>query len=220
MVETNERPQLFWMSGSPYSWRAMLTLEAKGVSYESRLLEWSRGDLKTPEFLGLNPRARVPVLRHGATVIRESLAIMSYLDRRFPEPALFGATPEETARIWQAIMETVHYVDTALEHLIMPIFFGQDEPGWADRRTGMHAELAGLDKVLAGRTWLANSSMSAADIALYPTVRLLLRAADRAKPEHDLALRPLEAKYPALAAWMNRIEALPFYDRTYPPHWR
>ena len=220
MAETSERPQLYWMSGSPYSWRAMLMLEVKGVAYESRLLEWSKGDLKTPEYLALNPRARVPTLRHGATVIRESLAIMAYLDRRFSEPAMFGTTAEETARIWEAILECVHYLDTALERLIVPIFFGEEEPGWADRRTAMHAELAGLERTLAGREWLATPKLSAADIAVYPIVRLLLRAADRAKPEYDLALRPLDAKYPAVARWTGQIEALPYYARTFPPHWR
>jgi hypothetical protein len=31
---------------------------------------------------------------------------------------------------------------------------------------------------------------------------------------------PFDAKYPRLASWLTRFEALPGYDRTYPPHWR
>jgi hypothetical protein len=31
---------------------------------------------------------------------------------------------------------------------------------------------------------------------------------------------PMERNYPALARWIHRIEALPGYERTYPPHWR
>jgi len=31
---------------------------------------------------------------------------------------------------------------------------------------------------------------------------------------------PLEANYPALGRWMQRVESLPGYERTYPPHWR
>jgi glutathione S-transferase len=220
MAKTAERPQLYWMSGSPYSWRAMLALEAKGVAYDSRLLEWSKGELKTPAFQALNPRTRVPVLRDGDTVIRESLAIMAYLDRCYPQPPLFGTTPEETARVWQAILESVHYLDSALERLILPIFFGEGEPRWVEHRAAMHAELAGLDRTLAAGDWLATPVLSAADIAVYPIVRLLMRANEKAKPEHDLGLRALAATYPALARWMGRIEALPYYDRTYPPHWR
>jgi glutathione S-transferase len=220
MAGTDERIELYWMSGSPYAWRAMLALEVKGVPYDSRLLEWSKGELKTPAFLALNPRARVPVLRHGATVVRESLAIIAYLDRRFPDPPLLGTTPEETARVWQATLECVHYLDTAQEHLLGPIFFGEADPRWGEQREVMHRELALLEAALAGSGWLATPRLSAADIAVYPILRLLLRGAERAKPEHDLGLRPLDAKYPNLARWMGRIEALPGYDRTFPPHWR
>jgi glutathione S-transferase len=36
----------------------------------------------------------------------------------------------------------------------------------------------------------------------------------------ELGVLPLASTYPALAAWMARMEALPGYQRTYPPHWR
>jgi glutathione S-transferase len=50
---------------------------------------------------------------------------------------------------------------------------------------------------------------------------MLLRALER-REAHDLRSRllPLEASYPAIAAWIRRIESLPGYERTYPPHWR
>ena len=52
-------------------------------------------------------------------------------------------------------------------------------------------------------------------------IQMLLRALDRREAQ-DLRgrLLPLETNYPAIAAWIKRIEALPGYDRTYPPHWR
>jgi glutathione S-transferase len=31
---------------------------------------------------------------------------------------------------------------------------------------------------------------------------------------------PMETTYPAIARWIKRMEQLPGYDRTYPPHWR
>jgi glutathione S-transferase len=30
---------------------------------------------------------------------------------------------------------------------------------------------------------------------------------------------PLDKTYPQIAAWVARVEALPGYDKTYPPHW-
>jgi len=36
--------KLYWGSGSPFAWRVMLTLEVKGLAYESKLLEFSKGE--------------------------------------------------------------------------------------------------------------------------------------------------------------------------------
>src|SRR5256885_1622785 len=102
--------QIYWGSGSPYAWRVLLAAELKRIPYESKLLEFSKGDLKTPAFLALNPRGKVPVIRDGDTVLAESLAIIAYLDRKYPEHPLLGRTPEETGRIWSAISTFESYV--------------------------------------------------------------------------------------------------------------
>jgi glutathione S-transferase len=64
----------------------------EGISYEGKLLETSKDELKTPEFLAINPLGRVPALRDGNFTLHESLAIMVYLDRKHPSPPLFGRT--------------------------------------------------------------------------------------------------------------------------------
>jgi glutathione S-transferase len=68
---------------------------------------------------------------------------------------------------------------------------------------------------------MVGDEVSAADIVLLPAVQLILRAAghERAVPL-ELGFLPLAERYPKLAAWLERMEALPGYDRTYPPHWR
>jgi glutathione S-transferase len=49
----------------------------------------------------------------------------------------------------------------------------------------------------------------------------LIRAAGKdASGSSDLRLLPIDETYPATAAWRARIQALPGYERTYPPHWR
>src|ERR1043165_4970003 len=97
--------EIYWGAGSPYAWRVLLAAEIKRIPYESRLLEFSKGALRTPEFLALNPRGKVPVIRDGDFVLAESLAILAYLDRKQPEPPLFGRTAEEAGRIGQAIAD-------------------------------------------------------------------------------------------------------------------
>jgi hypothetical protein len=56
---------------------------------------------------------------------------------------------------------------------------------------------------------------------IFPGLQMLLRALG--KPDaRELSTRflPLEINYPALRRWIARVEQLPGYERTYPPHWR
>ena len=216
--------ELYWGSGSPFAWRVMLTLEVKGLAYQSKLLEFSKGEHKTAEYLRLNPRGKVPTLRDGDFVIHESLAIMAYLDGKYPKPPLFGKTPEETGSIWRILMECENTLVRATEKVVRPIFFGQGLDKVDDIQQGAQTvqhEFNVLDERLANRAWLVGENLSAADIGVFPVVQLFLRAASKeaAQPFH-LGLLPLAQTYPQLAQWARRIEALPNYQRTYPPHWR
>ncbi len=216
--------EIFWFSGSGFAWRAVLAAELKGVPYTSRLIEASAGDHRTPEFLAMNPRGKVPVLRDGDVVVTESMAILAYLDRRFPEPPLFGRTAEETARIWRLALDFDNNVADHFTDLILPIFFGRvAEP--REQMTvaleAVRAELAALEAALSRSPWLAGDTLSAADIAVYPSIEVLMRAAGKPEAQPlDLRLLPFEKTHPALAAWRQRIQALPGYDGAYPPHWR
>ena len=90
--------EVYWGSGSPFAWRVLLALEHKRLPYVSHLLQFSKQEHKSPQMLALNPRGRVPVLKDGDYVCFESLAILYYLDRKYPEPPIFGRTPEEARR--------------------------------------------------------------------------------------------------------------------------
>jgi len=216
--------ELYWGSGSPFAWRVMLTLEVKGLEYESKLLEFSKGDHKTPAYLKLNPRGKVPSLKDGDFVLYESLAIMSYIDRKYPDPPLFGKTPEETGLIWRWLAECESYVVSAGDKLVRPIFFGQGLERVEEIQQGVQTlrdEFKRLDERLARSQWLVGDKLSAADIGIFPITQLVLRAASKeAAQPFNLGFLPLERRFPSIARWVQRIEALPNYQRTYPPHWR
>lgn len=216
---------IFWGSGSPYSWRVMLAAEVKGIEYQSNLIQFSAGDHKKPEFLAMNPHGKVPVLRDGDFVVYESLAIMAYIDRLKPEPLLFGNTAREHGDIWRLICECDNYFAPPGSQLARPIFMGQalDNPEkYSAIIETMFKELGRVESLLSkSGDWLVGDAISAADIVHYPFLATLLRMA--AKPEAKavgLVLDSYDDKHPAIAAWMKRIEALPGYERTYPPHWR
>jgi glutathione S-transferase len=224
MMAKQSQLEVFWVSGSPFAWRVLLTLEVKRLSYTSRLLEASKGDLKKPEYLRLNPRGKVPTLKDGEFVLGESLAIMAYLDRKHPAPPLFGANAQETARIWQLISECFSYLDGPANRIIAPIYFGKISEKRDDIRAAVpavHAELDRFETSLNNAAWFGGETVCAADIAIYPFLKSLLRAASKetAAPL-ELGLLPFNARYPRLAAWMQHVERLPGYEKTYPPHWR
>ena len=216
--------ELYWGSGSPFAWRVMLTLEVKKLPYKSKLLEFSKGEHKTPAYLKLNPRGKVPTLKDGDFVLSESLAIMSYLDRKYPEPPLFGRTAEETGLIWRALAECESYFLIAGDKVIRPMFFGKGLDKVEEIQEAaqlLRQELKTLDERLAASTWLVGDKISAADIGLFPLVQLLLRAASKeAAQSFQLGFLPLAQNFPHVARWVERVEALPNYQRTYPPHWR
>jgi len=215
--------ELFWISGSPFAWRVQLALETKGIPYTSHQLQASKGEHKAPAFLAINPRGKIPALKDGGIVIRESLAIMAYLDRRYPDPPLFGRDAKEAARIWQQVCEIASYLEPAAARVNRPIFFNKVAGSEDDIRAAMtdiRAELARLEGELGRDPWLAGGAVSAADLSAYPFLKSLLRAAG--KPEAaplDLDLLPFAKHYPKLSQWMARLEALPGADRAYPPHW-
>jgi glutathione S-transferase len=216
--------ELYWGSGSPFAWRVMLTLEVKRLNYASKLLEFSKGENKAPVYLQLNPRGKVPTLKDGDFVLWESLAIMAYLDRKYPDPPIFGTTAEETGLIWRALAECESYMMSAGDKVVRPIFFGKGLDKVEEIQQAaqtLRRELKTLDDKLAASPWLVGRGISAADIAVFPLVQLLLRAAGKENARRfDLGLLPFAQGFPNLAAWAGRIESLPNYQRTYPPHWR
>ena len=216
--------ELYWGSGSPFAWRVLLTLEVKNLPYESKLLEFSKGENKAPAYLRLNPRGKVPTLKDGEVVLYESLAIMAYLDRKYLDPPLFGQTAEETGLIWRALAECESYMVSAGDKVVRPIFFGKglDKVEEIEQAAEiLRREIKTIDERLGRSRWLVGDKISAADIGVFPLIQLLLRAASKeAARQFNLGLYPLAQTFPNVAAWVQRIEALPNYQRTCPPHWR
>jgi glutathione S-transferase len=216
--------EVFWGSGSPYSWRVLLALEFKRLRYESNVLDLSKQQHKSAEMLKLNPRGRVPVLQDGDFVCYESLAILGYLDRKYPQHPLFGVTAEQAGGILRRICEYQVYVEDHLNKIIAAIFFGALEARLDEVNKSLEVvitEAHTIEQRLTQAQWLAADACSAADFMIFPSIKILQRAlARREADELQTPFEPLEPNFPAIAAWLRRIEALPGYERTYPPHWR
>lgn len=209
----------YYASGSPYAWRVWLALERKQIPYEIRTLSFSAGDLKKPEFAALNPRRRVPVIVDDGFTLYESAAIVEYLDERYPRSGqpLFPADVRERAVARRLIREMDEYVAHPVEGLVGEILFKPREEWEATTilasRNALLAEFEYFERALAD-AFLAGS-VGAADFTLYPLLALMLRL-ERFKRDLDLSA----ALGPKLSAWMRRVETLPYFAKTYPPHWK
>lgn len=217
--------EVFWGSGSPYAWRVLLALEYKRLTYVSHLLQFSKQEHKSPHMLALNPRGRVPVIKDGDYVCFESLAILYYLDLKYPQPPIFGRTPEEAGTIMRVICEYQAYIEPQLNTITGAIFFGKPEELGSDRVTAAMHAVASEARTIEGRLskseWIVGDAFSAVDMVIFPGIQLLKRALEKpVARELSSRFMPVEVNYPALGRWLTRVAALPGYERTYPPHWR
>ena len=112
---------VYWGSGSPYSWRVLLALELKRLPYVSHPLQFDKQEHKAPHILAMNPRGRLPVLKDGDYVVFESLAVLYYLDLKYPEPPIFGRSAEEAAVIMRVINEFQAYTEAELMSIVTAV---------------------------------------------------------------------------------------------------
>jgi glutathione S-transferase len=207
----------YYGSGSPYAWKVWLTLEHKELAYEWKQLSFDRGETRSPEFLAVNPRGKVPVLVHDDLVIAESNAIVEYLEERFPERPLLPRDLAARAKARQFAAEADGYIAPVQRRLFQETLFTKEEARDATKIAEANAaileELARWEAQLTGDFLLGDLSL--ADFAVYPHIRAIRRVDDR-MPGHGLG-----DLWPArIAAWMKRVEALPYYEKTIPPHWK
>jgi glutathione S-transferase len=208
---------LYYMSGSPYAWRAWLALVHKGIEFTLRTMSYDAGDFRSEEFLKLTPRKRVPVLVDDGFALYESAAIVDYAEERWPQPSLFSADLRQRAIERRLIRETDQYFVDVLERLVKAVLFTPEEKRDAARIAAicsdLKAEYALWETMLAGD--YLSGALSAADYTLYPLAALIERMAAR-----NPALIPADLAGPRMAAWLRRMQALPVVQKTWPPHWK
>ena len=206
--------------GSPFSWRVWLALEHKQADYELRILSFAAGDTKKPEFVAINPRHQVPTVVDGDFVLWESLAILEYLDERFDSgKPLFCGDARTRARIRRLALEAQSYLRVeAIDPIVEELFYKDGAPPDADKmaraREALQRELAYFAGQLHG-PFLAGGDPTAADFTLYPEIGYVKRITFR-RPESRLA----ELLPAPILEWAGRIEALPYFEKTFPEHWR
>ena len=92
-------------------------LEASGAAFEPVMVKLHKGEQQSPEYRAINPRAQVPVLVDGAEVITQILAIIGYLNDRFPQLGFLPAEPLARARAMETLAWMNNTVHLSLIHI-------------------------------------------------------------------------------------------------------
>ena len=94
----------YWRSSAAY--RVRIALNLKGLDYEVIPLHLLKdgGEQHKSEYKSINPQGLIPALVDDDLGLGQSLAIMDYLENKYPEPALYPKTPEERAFALQLSM--------------------------------------------------------------------------------------------------------------------
>jgi maleylacetoacetate isomerase len=145
--------QLYTYYRSQASFRVRIALNLKGLAHDDTFLHLEKGDQFRPEYRALNPQMVVPTLIDGETKLFQSLAILEYLEEKYPEPPLLPA--DIAARAWVRGLALINIADA--HPLIVPrirhyltdqLGLGEEQlTGWI--RHWLGAGLAAMETLLA-----------------------------------------------------------------------
>jgi glutathione S-transferase len=202
---------VYSVPGSPYGRAVFAMLEEKCAGY--RLAPVAGETRKSEAHLSRHPFGRVPVLDDGGFLLYETQAILRYLDRVLPKPALTPAEPRAAARMDQVMNICDWYLFQGVcnvigfQRIIRPHLLGQpaDEAAVAQAMPQAHRVFNTLSRLVGARPFFTGETLSLADILAAPLLDFL-----RPTPEWG----PLTAANPQLVRWLDVVTARPSFQAT------
>lgn len=191
---------------APNPRRVRIFAAEKGIELPTQTISIVERQHKAPEYLTINPRGQTPALKlDDGSVLTESVAICRYLEAVHPEPALFGATPEDIGAIemWIRRVELIVMPPVGAVWVHTHPFTARlpiqrfEEYGEAQRPRVLDA-FSMCDAALRETPFLAGEAFSMADI-------VLLTAVDFA----GFIGIPLREELAGLDDWHRRVSTRP-----------
>ena len=189
-------------------------LELAGATFEPAPIKLHKGEQYGDEYKALNPRSQVPVLADGDQVITQIVAIIHYIDARFPEAGFIPTEPLARARFMEALAWMNNTVHPTFTHIFMPQKFSDNEAAQAEmKRFGVNSyrqlmgELQGLVQRAraAGNDWLGGVHVGPLDAYALTLLRWATIAGINPEDTPDLwAHVQRTAQVPAIAKTMER----------------
>lgn len=197
----------FYNSIGPNPRVVKMFMQEKGIEIPFEEVDLMQGDNRKEPFLAKNPAGQLPALElDNGSVLAEITAICEYLDEKFPGGSLIGTTPEERAetRMWTRRVDL-----NVCEPMANGFRFSEGLPLFQNRMrclpeaaAGLKAiaqdKLAWIDKLLAGKEFLAGKRMTLADILLFGFLDF-----------GAVVGQPINSEHKNVAAWFERMKARP-----------
>lgn len=161
----------FYFSPGACSLATHIALEEAGAEFDAQPISLKKGQQYTPEYLALNPKGKVPLLVVDGKPLTENVAILSYLNRAYPQAKLLPVgDPMREAEALSFIAWCASGVHTVIGRFFAP----QKICDLADSRDnvlniaaeGTAKNFALIEKTLAGKDWVFGE-WSAADAYIF-----------------------------------------------------
>src|SRR5476651_432848 len=163
----------FYYSGAPNPMKVALFLEEAGLAYEAMPVDTRKGDQHKPEFLAINPNAKVPAIVDGDATVFDSNAILFYLGEKTGK-FMPGKSPAERGQMMSWLMFVASGVGPYSGQAVHFKNFAPKELEYARNRYQFEAErhYGILNDHLAGRKYMVGDTYTIVDMALWGWGRL------------------------------------------------
>lgn len=192
--------KLYYTPFSIYSRPVWMTLIEKELPFELVSLKLDGDHLQT-EFLAINPFNHVPVLVDDGFKVIESLAILDYLEVKYPIPALLPKDSKALALVRMVEMVTVNELIPAMISIIRP---SKAPEKLAFANGQVTKVISFFESLLGGNNYFGGQQISLAEVVAGSTIPWL--------PYLGISL----AEYPNLNAWSKRLMERKAWQQTQP----
>jgi glutathione S-transferase len=190
--------KFYYNSRSPMARRVWRYLLEKGIDFESIVMNLN-GDQMQPEYLEMNPFHHVPVIVDDGFRVLESLAILDYLEAKYPEPSLL---PKDARTLATVRMVQMVSTNELLPKVITLIFESEDSPKLAQAKQHLDTGLNFLDETLGDNLFFGGEKISLADIVVGTDLSLLTKL--------GLDFN----NYPRINTWFERLMQREVWQKT------
>ncbi|MDY7006424.1 MAG: glutathione S-transferase family protein [Cyanobacteriota bacterium] len=188
---------------SPNSRRVWVTLLEKGLEFELVELKLSDGEQFKPDYLAINPFHHIPALVDDGFNVVESLAILDYLEGKYPTPTMLPQDVKDLTIVRMVQMVSVNELLPSIDALVPRIFDlpGEDLEKVEKAQQKIATTLTFFEKLLGDRSYFGSDNLTLADAVAGTIVPIF-------SIRGGISL----SEYPKVSAWCDRLMARPTWQ--------